>query len=96
MYGLPVSTEVKRALRKAQIYQKFEFKQSQRDAFDRDIARLYFTHVISPQTIPAIAEGNEVKAIFVIDVELKHADYDPKNIILISKLIPKRQKNTIL
>lgn len=88
MYGLPVSTEVKRALPKAQIYQKFEFKQSQRDAFDRDIARLDFTHVISPQTLPAIAETAEVKAIFVVRVELKRSDYDHKNIILISKLIP--------
>lgn len=88
MYGLPVSTEVKRALPKAQIYQKFEFKQSQRDAFDRDIARLDFTHIISPLTLPAIAETEDVKAIFVVKVELKRLDYDPKNLILISKLIP--------
>ena len=88
MYGLPVSTEVKRALPKAQIYQKFEFKESQRDAFDRDIARLDFTHMISPQTLPAIAETEDVKAIFVVRIELKRSDYDPKNLILISKLIP--------
>lgn len=90
MYGLPVSTEVKKALPKTQLYHKFEFKQSQRDAFDRDIARLDIVNHVAQQTIPAIAEGNEVKAIFVVEVELKHADYDPKNIILISKLIPQR------
>lgn len=90
MLGLPQSTEVNRPLPKAQIYKKFELKQAQRDTFDRDIARLDIVNHVAPQTIPAIAEGNEVKAIFVVEVELKHADYDPKNIILISKLIPQR------
>ena len=90
MLSLPQSTEVNRPLPKAQIYKKFELKQAQRDAFDKDIARLEIVNHLAQQTIPAIAEGNEVKAIFVVEVELKHADYDPKNIILISKLIPQR------
>ena len=45
---------------------------------------------ISPQTVPAISEGDEVKAIFVIAVELKNKEIDPKNVILISKLIPQK------
>ena len=90
MLGLPKSSEIKQPLLKIQIYKKFELKQAQRDAFDKDIARLDIVHQISPQTIPAIAEGEEVKAIFVVDVELKHSDYDTKNIVLISKLIPQR------
>lgn len=40
MYGLPLTTEIKRTLPKAQIYEKFEFKQFLRNAFVRDIARL--------------------------------------------------------
>ena len=90
MLGLPKSSEIKQPLPKAQIYKKFELKQAQRDAFDKDIARLDIVHQISTQTIPAIMEGTEVKAIFVVDVELKHPDYDTKNIVLISKLIPQR------
>ena len=90
MLGLPKSSEIKHPLPKAQIYKKFELKQAQRDAFDKDIARLDIVNLIAPQTIPAIAEGNEVKAIFVVDVELKRSDYDTKNIVLISKLIPQR------
>ena len=70
MLGLPQSTSVKRPLPKAQIYQKFELKASQRDAFDKDIARLDFTHMISAQTLPAITAGENVKAIFVVDFEL--------------------------
>ena len=90
MLGLPQLTEVNRPLPKAQIYKKFELKQAQRDAFDRDIARLEIVNHVAQQTIPAISEGNEVKAIFVVEVELKHVDFDSKNIILISKLIPQR------
>ena len=90
MLGLPKSSEIKQPLPKAQIYKKFELKQAQRDAFDKDIARLDIVHQISPQTIPAIAEGAEVKSIFVVNVELKRSDYDTKNIVLISKLIPQR------
>lgn len=90
MLGLPQSTEVNRPLPKAQLYKKFELKQAQRDAFDSDIARMEIVNFIAPQSLPGIAEGVEVKAVFVVDVELKRSDYDTKNIILISKLIPHR------
>lgn len=90
MLGLPQSTEVKRQLPKTQIYQKFELKSSQRDAFDADVAKMEIVNFISPQTVPAISEGEEVKSIFAIEVELKRKEYDNKNIILISKLIPQK------
>ena len=90
MLGLPQSTEVNRPLPKAQLYKKFELKQAQRDAFDADIARMEIVNFIAPQSLPGIAVGTEVKAVFVVDVELKRSDYDTKNIILISKLIPHR------
>ena len=90
MLGLPQSTELNRPMPKAQLYKKFELKQAQRDAFDADVARMEIVNVIAPQSLPGIAEGTEVKAVFVVDVELKRSDYDTKNIILISKLIPHR------
>lgn len=90
MLGLPQSTEVKRPMPKAQLYKKFELKQTQRDAFDADVARMEIVNFIAPQSLPGIAEGTEVKAVFVVDVELKRHDYDTKNIILIAKLIPHR------
>lgn len=90
MLGLPQSTEVNRPMPKAQLYKKFELKQAQRDAFDADVARMDIVNFIAPQTLPAIAVGSEVQAVFVINVELKHRDYDTKNILLISKLIPHR------
>ena len=90
MLGLPQSTEVNRPMPKAQLYKKFELKQAQRDAFDADIARMEIVNFIAPQSLPGLSEGTEVKAVFVVDVELKRSDYDTKNILLISKLIPHR------
>ena len=88
--GLPESTRVKRSLPKAQLYKRFDWKPSQRDSFDGEVSRLDFVNWIAPRTLPAIAEGAEVKEIFVIEVSLKNRDYDPKNIILIAKSIPQR------
>ena len=80
MLGLPQSTEVKRPLPKP----------SQRESFDGEVSRLDFVNWIAPRTLPAIAEGVEVKEIFVIEVSLKNRDYDPKNIVLLAKSIPQR------
>lgn len=88
MLGLPQSTEVKRTLPKAQLYKRFDWKPSQRESFDHDVSRLDFVNWIAPRTLPAIAEGTEVKEIFIIEVSLKNRDYDLKNIVLLAKNIP--------
>lgn len=90
MLGLPQSTEVKRPLPKAQLYKRFDWKSSQRDSFDGEVSRLDFINWIAPRTLPAIAEGAEVKEIFVIEVSLKSRDFDPNNIVLLAKSIPQR------
>lgn len=90
MLGLPQSTEVKRPLPKTQLYNRFDWKPSQRESFDGDVARLDFVNWIAPRTLPAIAEGTEVKEIFVIEVSLKNRDFEPKNIVLLAKSIPQR------
>lgn len=90
MLYLPQSTEVKRPLPKAQLYRRFDWKPSQRESFDGDVARLDFVNWISPRTLPAIAEGDEVKEIFVIEVSIKSRHFDSKNIVLLAKSIPQR------
>lgn len=90
MLGLPQSTEVKRPLPKAQLYKRFDWKPSQRECFDGDVSHLNFVNWISPRTLPAMAEGNEVKEIFVIEVLLKSREFDIKNITLLAKSIPQR------
>lgn len=90
MLGLPQSTEVKRPLPKAQLYKRFDWKPSQRESFDGEVSRLDFVNWIALRTLPAIAEGTEVKEIFVIEVSLKSRDFDTKNIVLLAKSIPQR------
>ena len=90
MLGLPQSTKVKRPLPKAQLYKRFDWKPSQRESFDGEVARLDFVNWIAPRTLPAIDEGTEVKEIFVIEVSLKSRHFDPKNIVLLAKSIPQR------
>lgn len=45
---------------------------------------------ISPATVPALAEGQEIKGFYVLQVTLKHQNYDVKNILLLQKLIPQQ------
>lgn len=90
MLGLPPNTEVCRPLPKAQFFKRFDWTPSQRERFDGDVARLDFVNWISPRTLPAIAEGAEVKEIFVIEVSLKSRDFDTKAITLLAKYIPQR------
>lgn len=88
MLGLPVSTEINKQLPKKAIYAKFDLKPAQRDHFDADISKLTIVNAISTTTIPALQKGDNVECIYVVDVTLKRPDYDPKNIQLLSKLIP--------
>ena len=90
MYGLPQSTETKKQLPKKAIYAKFDLKPSQRESFDADISRIDIVNVVSPTTIPAIAEGVEVKEFYVLAVQMKRKEYDLKNLLLLTKLIPQR------
>ena len=90
MYGLPQTTEVRKQLPKKAIYAKFELKPSQRESFDADIARIDIVAVVSSSTVPAIAEGKEVKEIYLLALQMKRKEYDSKNIVLLTKLIPQR------
>lgn len=90
MLGLPASTEVCKLLPKKSIYTKFDLKQTQRDHFDEDVARLNIVNVISSTTIPALAKGEGVECIYVIEVLLKNRIFDLKNIQLLTKLIPQK------
>ena len=90
MFGLPQTTEVRKQLPKKAIYQKFDLKPSQRESFDADISRLDIVAVVSQKTVPALSEGNDVREIYVIAVQLKRKEYDSKNIALLTKLIPQR------
>lgn len=90
MYGLPSSTEVKQQLPKKAIYQKYDLSASQKESFDADVSRMDFVALISPKKVPALIEGEEVKEIYILNIQLKRKEYDAKNIALLSKLIPQK------
>ena len=90
MYFLPQSTWVKKQIPKKALFAKFDLKTSQRDAFDADVARIDIVAVVSTKTLPALGEGVDVKDFYVLNVQLKRKDYNPKNIELLTKLIPQK------
>lgn len=85
MLGLPESTEVRQFISKAAIYRKFELNNSQQASFDEDIKKITIVNEISSQTVKL--SGNDDNSFFVLEVQLKHKNYDKKNIERLSKLI---------
>lgn len=88
MLGLPLSTEINKPLPKTIVFSKFALTAKQREHFDGDISRMVLVNVVSPRTVPALAEGNEVKSFYVLSIQLKRKDYDAKNINMLARLIP--------
>ncbi|WP_093989885.1 DUF4391 domain-containing protein [Massiliimalia timonensis] len=87
MLGLPKNTELNKQLPKNAIYAKFQMNTTAKERIDRDISRIYIVNEVSASKIN-LNEGAEVKSFFVMSVILKRKDYDEKNIITLSKLIP--------
>ena len=84
MLGLPENSTVGKLLPKTAIYAKFAMNTAERERFDADISRIVIAHVIDSRHL---AEGKDVKSIYILSVQLKRKDYDPKNIITLAKLI---------
>ena len=89
MLGLPLSTELNKQLPKKAIYAKFNMKVAQRERFDADISRLVIVNEISSVTTN-LAKGVDVESFFILLVPLKQMQYDEKNIIMLSRLIPQK------
>lgn len=87
MLGLPKATELNKQLPKSAIYAKFQMNTAAKERIDRDISRIYIVNEISAVKAN-IQEGVEVKSFFVVSVILKRKDFDEKNVIMLSKLIP--------
>ena len=90
MFNLPPSTLINKPLFKKAVFEKFNLKASERERFDADISRMVLLAHVSPSTISALKEGNEIKDFYVMLVALKHKDYDTRNILMLQKLIPQK------
>ena len=86
MLGLPKSTELNKLLPKRAIYAKFQMNSAAKERFDSEISRISIVGELSPSTV-GIAAGENIQAIFVMLVILKHKDFQPATKAQISKLI---------
>ncbi len=86
MLGLPKSTELSKQLPKKAIYAKFNMSPAAKEKFDADISRINIVAEISPNTVNT-TKGEEVSAIYVLQVILKKKDFDSKTVSQLSKLI---------
>ena len=87
MLGLPKATELSKQLPKKAIYAKFGMNTAAKEKFDKDISKIVIVNEISPATM-TIAEGEEVKSFYVLNILMKNKDFDEKTIQQITKLIP--------
>lgn len=88
MFGLPASTAINKPLYKKAVFEKFNLKTAERERFDADISKMALVAQVSSSRVPALAEGQEIKGFYVLQVVLKRKEYDVKNILLLQKLIP--------
>ena len=90
MYGLPASTILNKPLYKKAVFEKFNLKTAERDRFDADISKMVLLAYVSPDRVPALSEGKDIKGFYVLQVILKRKNFDVKNILLLQKLIPQK------
>ena len=90
MFGLPASTAINKPLYKKAVFEKFNLKTAERERFDADISKMVLVAQVSSSRVPALAEGQEIKGFYVLQIQLKRKDYDIKNILLLQKLIPQK------
>ena len=76
MYQLPHQCIINKPLYKKAVFEKFNLKQAERDRFDADISRMAIVAYVSPKKIPALAEGQNIKEFYVLQVQLKKREYD--------------------
>lgn len=87
MLGLPRATESKKIITKKKVYEHFgmEMSADRRKSFDGDIARITVMNEISPVSVN-LAAGDEIKAFFVVLVQLRQKEFDRQNIAFIAKM----------
>ena len=90
MYSLPPSTILNKPLYKKAVFEKFNLKAAERERFDADISKMVLLAYVSPDRVPALSEGKDIKGFYVLQVMMKRKEYDTKNILQLQKLIPQK------
>lgn len=87
-FGLPHSTEIERVIPKKTIIEKLSISGKERARFESSIHRIVISDEISPRTVN-IPSG-KIKSIFVLRVELREEDFDPRVLSMLYDLIGQR------
>lgn len=87
MLGLPKATELNKQLPKNAIYAKFQMNTAEKAKIDADISRINIVNEVSSSKIN-VADGEQTKSFFVLQVILKKKNFEDKTISTLSKLIP--------
>ena len=82
MLGLPKATEVNKLLPKKAIYAKFQMNTAAKDKVDEDISRITIVNELSPARVN-LAEGENVKSFFVMNVSLKKKDFSESTVAMV-------------
>jgi hypothetical protein len=87
MLGLPQSTQIRKAITKKKVFERFgaEMNPERRKRFDGDIARITLTNEISPVSVNLEA-GEEIKSFFVVLIGLRQKEFDPQSIAFIARM----------
>ena len=88
MLGLPQTTEVKKIIRKRDLYKKFELNTAEQKEFDAAIRQMTIVNEISLRTIPALQK--QEKAVFVLAVQLKQEGCAERLLQKLCRLIDQR------
>lgn len=90
MLGLPQTTEVKKIIRKRDLYKKFELNTAEQKEFDAAIRQMTIVNEISLRTIPALQKQEQEKAVFVLAVQLKQEGCAERLLQRLCRLIDQR------
>lgn len=88
MLGLPDETEISTLLPKKRMFEEFELSVKQRLQLNRDVSRMNFTNVISPDTIPSLKKTEGISAIYIVKVDLRDGALDMKAFEKIARSMP--------
>ncbi len=86
MFNLPKQTEIQKFIPKKALLENNNLSKSDKDIFEKDIQKVSLQHDISTRTT-TLAEANGIKSFYIMLIELKEKDFNPRSIEIVKSLI---------
>ena len=81
MFGLPEKAVIRQPLSKKIMYAKFALKSEAKQLFEKDVSRVTIVGYVSPQTVPALHEGEQIKGYYVLLLNIRQREYRDRNLL---------------